>query len=56
MAAMTYVMPIVLTFVFLNLAAGLVLYYAVSNVLMFGQQWRLKRRFDTQVAPTEAGG
>lgn len=56
MAAMTYVMPIVLTFVFLNLAAGLVLYYAISNVLMFGQQWNLKRRFDLRAAPAEAGG
>ncbi|HET6340715.1 MAG TPA: membrane protein insertase YidC [Gemmatimonadota bacterium] len=56
MAAMTYVMPIVLTFVFLNLAAGLTLYYAISNMLMFGQQWNLKRRFDTQAAPAEAVG
>ena len=43
MAAMTYVMPIVLTFVFLNLAAGLVLYYTISNVLTFVQQWWLRR-------------
>jgi YidC/Oxa1 family membrane protein insertase len=43
MAAMTYVMPVVLTFVFLNLAAGLVLYYTVSNVLTFVQQWMLRR-------------
>jgi YidC/Oxa1 family membrane protein insertase len=43
MAAMTYVMPIVLTFIFINLAAGLVLYYTVSNVLTFGQQWWLRR-------------
>ncbi len=42
MAAMTYVMPLVLTFVFLNLAAGLVLYYALSNLLTFVQQWWLK--------------
>jgi YidC/Oxa1 family membrane protein insertase len=56
MAAMTYVMPIVLTFVFLNLAAGLVLYYSISNLLMFGQQWSLKRRFDVQATPAEVGG
>jgi YidC/Oxa1 family membrane protein insertase len=43
MAAMTYVMPVVLTFVFINLASGLVLYYTVSNVLTFVQQWWLKR-------------
>jgi len=42
MAAMTYVMPVVLTFVFVNLAAGLVLYYTVSNVLTFVQQWMLR--------------
>ena len=43
MAAMTYAMPVVLTFVFLNLASGLVLYYTVSNVLTFAQQWMLRR-------------
>ncbi|HET9334542.1 MAG TPA: membrane protein insertase YidC [Gemmatimonadota bacterium] len=49
MAAMTYVMPVVLTFVFLNLAAGLVLYYTVSNVLTFVQQWVLRR--DAEAPP-----
>ncbi len=42
MSAMVYVMPIVLTFVFLNLAAGLVLYYAFSNLLTFAQQWWIR--------------
>jgi YidC/Oxa1 family membrane protein insertase len=51
MAAMTYVMPVVLTFVFINLAAGLVLYYTVSNVLTFVQQWMLRR---TAEGPLEA--
>ncbi|CAN5860874.1 membrane protein insertase YidC [soil metagenome] len=51
MAAMTYAMPVVLTFVFLNLAAGLVLYYTVSNVLTFVQQWMLRR---SGVAPAAA--
>ncbi len=51
MAAMTYVMPVVLTFVFINLAAGLVLYYTVSNVLTFGQQWWLRREMAAAVAP-----
>ncbi|MFN2384591.1 MAG: membrane protein insertase YidC [Gemmatimonadota bacterium] len=54
MAAMTYIMPIVLTFVFLNLASGLVLYYAVSNVLTFAQQWWLKR--GTTLPPAEPAG
>lgn len=51
MAAMTYVMPVVLTFVFINLAAGLVLYYTVSNVLTFVQQWMLRQGTE---APTAA--
>ena len=56
MAAMTYVMPVVLTFVFLNLAAGLVLYYTVSNVLTFVQQWMLRRGVDSPGAPQPAEG
>jgi YidC/Oxa1 family membrane protein insertase len=56
MAAMTYVMPVVLTFVFLNLAAGLVLYYTVSNVLTFVQQWMLRRGVEPAVAPQPAEG
>ncbi len=55
MAAMTYIMPIVLTFVFLNLAAGLVLYYAISNLLTFGQQWWLKLKFDVPAEEATAG-
>lgn len=58
MSAMTYVMPIVLTFVFLNLAAGLVLYYAFSNLMTFGQQWWLRRGMDRAqagAAPEEEG-
>ena len=56
MAAMTYVMPVVLTFVFLNLAAGLVLYYTVSNVLTFVQQWMLRRGVESPAAPQPAEG
>lgn len=55
MSAMTYVMPVVLTFVFLNLAAGLVLYYTLSNILTFGQQWLL-RRSSGAAAPEETDG
>ena len=54
MAAMTYVMPVVLTFVFLNLAAGLVLYYTVSNVLTFVQQWMLRRGVEPAATPQPA--
>lgn len=58
MAAMTYVMPVVLTFVFLNLASGLVLYYTVSNVLTFVQQWMLRRGGveSPEPEPQPAGG
>jgi YidC/Oxa1 family membrane protein insertase len=44
MKMMTYFMPAFLTFIFLNLAAGLVLYYTVSNILTFAQQILMKRR------------
>jgi YidC/Oxa1 family membrane protein insertase len=54
MAAMTYVMPVVLTFVFLNLAAGLVLYYTVSNVLTFVQQWMLRQGAEVPAAAQPA--
>lgn len=56
MAAMTYAMPVVLTFVFLNLASGLVLYYTVSNVLTFVQQWMLRRGGQGAPEPQPAEG
>jgi YidC/Oxa1 family membrane protein insertase len=43
MKMMTYFMPPFLTFIFLNLASGLVLYYTVSNLLTFVQQFWMKR-------------
>jgi YidC/Oxa1 family membrane protein insertase len=46
MKMMTYFMPAFLTFVFLNLASGLVLYYTVSQVLTIVQQVLLKRRME----------
>lgn len=54
MASMVYVMPLVLTFVFINLAAGLVLYYSFSNVLTFGQQWWLKQSTDREEEESQA--
>jgi YidC/Oxa1 family membrane protein insertase len=50
MKMMTYFMPVFLTFVFLNLAAGLVLYYTVSQVLTIVQQVLLKRRMEAREA------
>ena len=43
MKMMLYVMPIMMTFLFLNFASGLNLYYAVSNIASIPQQWLLAR-------------
>jgi YidC/Oxa1 family membrane protein insertase len=42
-AKMMLMMPFVFTFMFLNLPAGLVLYWTVSNVLQILQQWYMDR-------------
>jgi YidC/Oxa1 family membrane protein insertase len=41
---MLYVMPVMMTFLFLNFASGLNLYYAVSNISSIPQQWMLARQ------------
>jgi YidC/Oxa1 family membrane protein insertase len=43
MKMMLYVMPVMMTFLFLNFASGLNLYYAVSNIASIPQQWMLSR-------------
>jgi YidC/Oxa1 family membrane protein insertase len=43
MKMMLYVMPVMMTFLFLNFASGLNLYYAVSNISSIPQQWLLAR-------------
>ncbi|MEA2725085.1 MAG: YidC/Oxa1 family rane protein insertase [Gemmatimonadales bacterium] len=43
MKMMLYIMPVMMTFFFLKLAAGLNLYYAVSNIASIPQQWLLAR-------------
>ena len=40
---MLYVMPVMMTFLFLNFASGLNLYYAISNISSIPQQWLLAR-------------
>jgi YidC/Oxa1 family membrane protein insertase len=40
---MMYMMPVMLTVFFLNLASGLNLYYAVQNIAALPQQWLLAR-------------
>jgi YidC/Oxa1 family membrane protein insertase len=42
-AKMMLLMPFVFTFMFINLPAGLVLYWTVSNVLQIAQQWYMDR-------------
>jgi YidC/Oxa1 family membrane protein insertase len=42
-AKMMLIMPFVFTFMFINLPAGLVLYWTVSNVLQIMQQWYMDR-------------
>jgi len=42
-AKMMLVMPFVFTFMFINLPAGLVLYWTVSNILQILQQWYMDR-------------
>lgn len=40
---MAYMMPVMFTFLFLNFASGLNLYYAVQNIAALPQQWFLTR-------------
>ena len=62
MKMMLYIMPVMMTFLFLNFASGLNLYYAVSNIASIPQQWMLAReRLKRTPAPIvevedEAGG
>jgi YidC/Oxa1 family membrane protein insertase len=47
---MMYVMPVMMTFLFLNFASGLNLYYAVSNIASIPQQWMLARERQKRTA------
>ena len=51
---MMYMMPIMLTVLFLNFASGLNLYYAVQNVAAIPQQWLLARERAKEPAPATA--
>jgi YidC/Oxa1 family membrane protein insertase len=52
MKMMLYVMPVMMTFLFLNFASGLNLYYAVSNIASIPQQWMLARERQRRTART----
>jgi YidC/Oxa1 family membrane protein insertase len=51
---MSYMMPVMLTVLFLNFASGLNLYYAVQNIAAIPQQWLLAR--ERAKNPGPAGG
>jgi YidC/Oxa1 family membrane protein insertase len=52
MAPMLYIMPIVLTIVFMSFPAGLVLYWTVNNILAILQQLVLQKKLETH-APVQ---
>lgn len=45
---MTWIMPVVLFFVFKSMPAGLVLYWTVFNILSIGQQYLLQKKFNKE--------
>jgi YidC/Oxa1 family membrane protein insertase len=45
-AKMMMIMPIMFTYLFASFPAGLVIYWAWSNVLTIAQQWIMMRRVD----------
>jgi YidC/Oxa1 family membrane protein insertase len=51
MKMMLYVMPVMMTFLFLNFASGLNLYYTVSNLASIPQQWMLAQERVKRGAP-----
>lgn len=50
MKMMLYIMPVMMTVLFLNFASGLNLYYAVSNIASIPQQWLLARERQKRTA------
>ena len=53
-AKMMLFMPVVFTFMFLNLPSGLVLYWTLSNVLQIAQQKYMERSVEPQKPPARA--
>jgi YidC/Oxa1 family membrane protein insertase len=51
---MSYMMPVMFTFLFLNFASGLNLYYAVQNIAALPQQWIVTRERAKAAAATPA--
>ncbi|OQY01642.1 MAG: membrane protein insertase YidC [Desulfobacteraceae bacterium 4572_130] len=44
-AKMMMLMPLFMTFIFINFPAGLVLYWLVNNILSIGQQYYIQKKF-----------
>jgi YidC/Oxa1 family membrane protein insertase len=53
---MMYVMPVMMTVLFLNFASGLNLYYAVSNIASIPQQWLISEERMKLTALRNGGG
>ena len=53
---MSYMMPVMLTVLFLNFASGLNLYYAVQNIAAIPQQWLLARERGRTPGPASENG
>ena len=53
-AKLMLMMPVVFTFMFLNLPSGLVLYWTLSNILQIGQQYYMDRGTHTARVPARA--
>jgi YidC/Oxa1 family membrane protein insertase len=52
---MAYVLPVMMTVFFLNLASGLNLYYAVQNITAIPQQWLIANERGKNVAAQKTG-
>jgi YidC/Oxa1 family membrane protein insertase len=49
-----YLMPVIFTWMFLNLPSGLVLYWLVNNLLGIGQQYLVNKEADAQMRAQKA--
>jgi membrane protein insertase Oxa1/YidC/SpoIIIJ len=54
MKSMLYIMPVMMTVLFVNFASGLNLYYAVQNITSIPQQWLLAKERMKRLPPPPA--
>ncbi|RLB13270.1 MAG: hypothetical protein DRG82_15985, partial [Deltaproteobacteria bacterium] len=54
MAPMMYIMPVVMTFIFMRFSSGLVFYYTFVNIFQIIQQLYINRRYHTTATPPKA--